>query len=87
MSVRDDIAASLETRSGESARLQARFLLDTARKASSRAWPGIQLYTTAWCGFCVRAKALLEERDLPYEEIRMDDDPAFRAKLLDLTGR
>ncbi len=47
----------------------------------------IQMYTTAWCGFCDRAKALLEEHDLPYEEIRLDDDPSFRASLLDLTGR
>ena len=44
------------------------------------------MYTTAWCGYCVRAKALLDDRGLDYEEIRMDDDPAFRAKLLDLTG-
>jgi glutaredoxin 3 len=46
----------------------------------------IELYTTAWCGFCHRARALLEERGLPYEEIRLDGDPAFRAKLLELTG-
>ena len=46
----------------------------------------IRLYTTAWCGYCVRAKALLEERGLTYEEIRLDDDPSFRAQLLDLTG-
>jgi glutaredoxin 3 len=47
----------------------------------------IQMYTTAWCGYCVRAKTLLEDRGLEYEEIAMDDDPAFRAKLLELTGR
>jgi len=47
----------------------------------------IELYTTAWCGFCLRAKALLEEHDLPYEEIRIDADPLFRARLLELTGR
>jgi glutaredoxin 3 len=46
----------------------------------------IQMYTTAWCGYCVRARALLEERGLEFEEIRMDGDPAFRAKLLELTG-
>ena len=44
------------------------------------------MYTTAWCGYCERAKMLLETRGLAYEEIRMDDDPTFRAKLLDLTG-
>src|ERR687891_2800850 len=46
----------------------------------------IQMYTTAWCGYCVRAKALLDDRGLEYEEVRMDDDPAFRQKLLELTG-
>jgi glutaredoxin 3 len=46
----------------------------------------IQMYTTQWCGYCVRAKALLEGRDLAYEEISLDDDPAFRRKLVDLTG-
>jgi glutaredoxin 3 len=44
------------------------------------------MYTTAWCGYCVRAKALLDAKGVDYEEIRLDDDPAFRQKLLDLTG-
>jgi glutaredoxin 3 len=44
------------------------------------------MYTTAWCGYCVRAKTLLDARGLEYEEIHMDDDPAFRQKLLDMTG-
>lgn len=45
------------------------------------------MYTTAWCGFCVRAKVLLEDRGLEYEEISLDDDPTFRARLLEVTGR
>jgi glutaredoxin 3 len=44
------------------------------------------MYTTRWCGYCVRAKALLDARGLEYEEISLDDDPAFRQHLLDLTG-
>jgi len=46
----------------------------------------IEMYTTAWCGFCVRAKALLQQRGLDFEEIRVDEDPEFRARLLELTG-
>jgi len=47
----------------------------------------IQMYTTTWCGYCVRAKALLDRLGLPFEEIRVDDgDPAFRQKLHDMTG-
>ena len=45
------------------------------------------MYSTTWCGYCIRAKALLDRRGLEYEEIVMDDDPAFRQKLLELTGR
>jgi glutaredoxin 3 len=48
--------------------------------------PRIELYTTRWCGYCVRAKALLDSRGLAYEEISLDDDPAFRQRLLELTG-
>ena len=46
----------------------------------------VQMYTTRWCGYCVRAKALLQSRGIPFEQISLDDDPQFRQKLLDLTG-
>ena len=45
------------------------------------------MYSTTWCGYCIRAKALLDRRGLEYEEIVMDDDPAFRQKLIEMTGR
>ena len=44
------------------------------------------MYTTRWCGYCVRAKALLDSRGLAYEEVNLDDDPHFRRKLNELTG-
>jgi glutaredoxin 3 len=44
------------------------------------------VYSTRWCAYCVRAKALLQRKGLEYEEVMLDDDPAFRQKLLDLTG-
>jgi glutaredoxin 3 len=46
----------------------------------------IRMYSTRWCGYCVRAKALLQSRGRAVEEILLDDDPAFRQKLFDLTG-
>jgi glutaredoxin 3 len=48
--------------------------------------PRIRIYTTHWCGYCVRAKALLDSRGLGYEEVSLDDDPHFRQQLMDLTG-
>jgi glutaredoxin 3 len=48
--------------------------------------PRIQIYTTRWCGYCVRAKALLKQRGIPFEELALDDDPHFRQKVFDATG-
>jgi glutaredoxin 3 len=48
--------------------------------------PRIRIYTTRWCGYCVRAKTLLDSRGLSYEEVSLDDDPHFRQTLIDLTG-
>jgi glutaredoxin 3 len=44
------------------------------------------MYSTRWCGYCVRAKALLDGKGIAYEEIFLDDDPRFRAHLHELTG-
>ena len=44
------------------------------------------MYTTRWCGYCVRAKTLLDSRGVEYEEINLDGDPGFRQRLLELTG-
>jgi glutaredoxin 3 len=44
------------------------------------------MYTTQWCGYCVRAKTLLDGKGISYDEISLDDDPAFRQRLRELTG-
>jgi glutaredoxin 3 len=44
------------------------------------------MYTTRWCGYCVRAKALLQGKGIPFDEVSLDGDAAFRRKLFDLTG-
>lgn len=46
----------------------------------------IQVYSTRWCGYCVRAKTLLDSKGIEYDDVSLDDDPAFRQKLYDLTG-
>jgi glutaredoxin 3 len=48
--------------------------------------PNVKIFTTRWCGYCTRAKALLDDKGIPYEEIRMDDDPGFRQRIYDVTG-
>jgi len=46
----------------------------------------VTMYTTRWCGFCVRAKALLDSKGIAYAEVELDHDPAFRQRIFDLTG-
>lgn len=46
----------------------------------------ITLYTTEKCSSCLRAKALLTQRDLPFEEINLSRDPDGRAALVQRTG-
>ena len=46
--------------------------------------PDIVLYTTVWCGYCDRAKALLGDLDLAYDDVPLDDDPGFRQRVYDL---
>ena len=46
----------------------------------------VRVYSTRWCAYCVRARALLDARGIEYEDVSLDDDPAFRQKLFELTG-
>jgi glutaredoxin 3 len=46
----------------------------------------VTIYTTEPCGYCRTAKALLDKRAIPYEEINLAKDPAGRAELVRRTG-
>ena len=47
----------------------------------------VQVYTTAVCPFCVRAKRLLQARGIAYEEIDVGNDPEERAEVVRRSGR
>jgi glutaredoxin 3 len=44
------------------------------------------MYTTEPCGFCRTAKALLQKRNVPFNEINLSRDPDGRAELVRNTG-
>lgn len=55
---------------------------------STRTMQPVKMYTTATCPYCIRAKQVLRERGVTQiEEIRVDDDPAQRAVMMQRTGR
>jgi glutaredoxin 3 len=50
------------------------------------ATPDIVMYSTGWCPYCVRARALLERKGLPFREIKLDENPADRDAMLARSG-
>jgi glutaredoxin 3 len=47
----------------------------------------IEIYTTPWCGYCARAKALLEKKGATYEETDVMEDAAKRAEMRERSKR
>jgi glutaredoxin 3 len=46
----------------------------------------VEVYTTPYCPFCVRAKALLKSKGVPFVEIDVSDDPQLRAEMTKRAG-
>ncbi len=48
--------------------------------------PDIVMYSSSWCGYCARARALLEGKGVAFRDIKVDEDPADRAAMLARSG-
>ncbi|MGO9059599.1 MAG: glutaredoxin 3 [Candidatus Binataceae bacterium] len=46
----------------------------------------VEVYTTQFCPFCVRAKSLLQQKGVAFEEIDVGDDPELRAAMIERAG-
>lgn len=44
------------------------------------------MYTTSWCPYCVRAKALLERKGAPVEEINIETVAGAREEMVERSG-
>ena len=50
--------------------------------------PRVTMYTTAYCGYCVRAERLLAARGVDdLVRIRVDEEPCERIAMMKRTGR
>jgi glutaredoxin 3 len=47
----------------------------------------IEIYTTPWCGYCARAKALLERKGAAFEETDVMEDSAKRTEMRERSRR
>ena len=49
--------------------------------------PKVVIYTTPWCGYCARARQLLTEKKVAFEEIDVEGRPEARAEMIARSGR
>ncbi|GAA4423218.1 glutaredoxin 3 [Acidovorax lacteus] len=50
--------------------------------------PAVKMYTTAVCPYCIRAKQILHAKGVEsIEEIRVDQNPEERMRMMEITGR
>ena len=43
----------------------------------------VEIYTTPWCGYCARAKALLKRKGIAYDEIDVSNSPDERDHMIE----
>lgn len=43
--------------------------------------PKVVMYCTPWCPYCVRARMLLKQKGVEFEELRVDTDSALRHEM------
>jgi glutaredoxin 3 len=46
----------------------------------------IVMYSTTFCPYCERARSLLSRKGVSFREIKVDDEPAQRAVMLQKSG-
>jgi glutaredoxin 3 len=46
----------------------------------------IQLYTTPFCPYCVRARALLDRKGVAYTDVDITEEPARRGEMIRRAG-
>ncbi len=46
----------------------------------------IEIYSTERCPYCVRAKMLLDSKNISYEEIKVDQDTSRKDEMIERSG-
>lgn len=46
----------------------------------------VVMYSTAWCGYCQRARNLFERKGVAVQELKIDEDPGARDAMLAKSG-
>jgi mycoredoxin len=46
----------------------------------------LTMYTTSWCGYCVRLKKMLERQGISYAEVNIEQDEAAAEFVMSVNG-
>ena len=46
----------------------------------------VEIYSTSYCPYCMRAKALLRSKGVNFAEIDVTENPELRARMVELAG-
>ena len=49
--------------------------------------PKIEMYSSAWCPYCMAAQRLLKSKGVEFTTYSVDGQPAVRAEMTERTGR
>ena len=49
--------------------------------------PAVKMYTTSWCPYCGRARALLARKGVDVQDIDIEASPEKRAEMQNRSGR
>ena len=47
----------------------------------------VTIYTRDFCGYCARAKALLQSKNVNFTEYNATENPQYRQEMVDKSGR
>jgi glutaredoxin 3 len=47
----------------------------------------VTMYSTRFCPYCVRARMLLDSKQVEYTDISVDSQPALRREMMERSGR
>ena len=47
----------------------------------------VKMYSTRFCPYCVRARSLLESKNVEYKDVPVDTAPNLRREMVELSGR
>ncbi len=47
----------------------------------------VKMYSTRFCPYCIRARNLLEAKNVDFTDISVDAQPALRREMTELSGR